>query len=104
MSLFSLFSCSSITFLSTNVIGTSFDFNDQFDQEAKVIVEKNFYMWGMYPDQQVVEIDQEFKQVGYSAISNLVIKEVKIKKKALWMLLTFGMYYPQTYELIAQTN
>ena len=104
LSLFMLISCSSISFKSSNIISTSFDYKDDKQSEVSVEISKPFYMWGSVPSEQVVEVDKVFVSKGFKEISNLEIKEVYTAKKFMWMLATFGMYYPQTFMLSAKAN
>ncbi len=104
LSFLTLISCSSISFKSSNAISTSFDFKDDKESKVSVEISKPFYMWGNVPSEQVVEVDRVFVSKGFSEISNLEIKEIKTTKKFLWMLATFGMYYPQTFIMSAKAN
>mgnify|MGYP003691932763 CR=1 FL=1 len=77
----------------------------QGDPNPKSIeVTKPFYFWGLYPNVQIVDVDREFEAKGFSRVSELKITEIKTTNKILWMALTFGMYYPQTYNLVSSTN
>ncbi len=104
LSWFLFFSCSSVTFLSANNISTSFDYEDSNTSDVRLRIEKDFYMWGLYPREEVVKVDEVFLAQGHNSVSDLVIKEVDTTNKAVWMLFTFGMYYPQSFELTAKVN
>jgi hypothetical protein len=104
LSLVFFISCSSIHFSSHNQIPTSFDYKEDKDLHFSVEVSKPFYMWGMYPNKQTVYVDDLFISEGYKSISHLQIAEVNTNEKVMWMLLTFGMYYPQTYMLSGTLN
>jgi hypothetical protein len=104
LSLTILTSCSSIQFISTNKIPATFEFKDDKSSKVSIEIDRSFFIWGLYPEVQVVKIDDVFEKKGFSSVSDLAIKEVNIRKKALWMFFTFGMYYPQSYKLIAKAN
>ncbi len=99
-----LLGCSSISFLSSNKINTTFDFDDKNTTDVSIDIQKPFYMWGLYPKEHLVKVDEEFQKKGYSSVSDLIIKETETNIKALWMFFTFGMYYPQSFKLTAKVN
>jgi hypothetical protein len=99
-----LISCSSIKFKSSHQISTSFDEREFQTKKVSVEVEKTFYMWGLVPGEQVIEIDKLFSKKGFDSVSSIEIKETKTKSKTLWMFLTLGMYYPQHYSITAKTG
>ena len=91
-------------FSSSNSIPVNLNYKDEHSPEVSLEVTKSFYLWGAYPLVQIVEVDKEFEKKGFRSVSDLRIKEIHTSRKVLWMLFTFGMYYPQTYHLIASTN
>lgn len=99
-----LISCSSISFKSANKISTTFDYKDDKVSTVEVEVKKPFYMWGTVPANQVVEIDNLFISKGFKEVSNIEIQETQTTNKVLWMIATFGMYYPQTFLVSAKAN
>lgn len=102
--LISLFSCSSISFQSSQKVSVTLNERDFQNNEVTILVSKPFYVWGLVPSEHIVEVDKEFYNKGFESVSDLKIKEVKKIEKALWMMFTFGMYYPQSFELYAKTN
>lgn len=95
----SVTSCSSIQFKSSEIISVSFDRDSQVKDKIDVDVEKSFYLWGMIPNQHVVEVDKVFEEKGAFSVSQFSIEEVDTKKKSIWMILTAGLYYPETYRI-----
>lgn len=104
LSLIQIVGCSSIQFSSSNSIPVNLNFKEDLSPEISIEVTKSFYLWGAYPSVQIVEVDKEFEEKGFRSVSDLRIKEIKKNNKFMWMLLTFGMYYPQTFSLLASTN
>ena len=97
--------CSSIQFKSTQETKVSFEFSENVEKnDISLIVTKPFYMWGLMPSAQVVEVDKVFMANGHQHVTDLEIKEVHQNSKALWMFFTLGMYYPQSYKLSARVN
>ena len=92
-----LISCSSIQFKSTEIIPVNFNGDVSETENVTVEVEKSFYLWGMIPSNHSVEVDKVFEEKGADSVSNFSIAEVKTSKKTLWMILSAGLYYPQTY-------
>lgn len=104
LSLTILLGCSSIKFSSSNNIPVTFDYGNNKSSEVSIVISKPFYMWGLVPKKQVVEVDKVFISKGFKEISDLNISEIKTSEKAMWMFFTFGMYYPQSFKLTANVN
>lgn len=102
--LFFLISCSSIRFKSTQNISSTFDVREFQTKKVSVKISKQFYLWGLVPGEQVVEIDKLFKAKGYDSVSSIQIYESDEVKKSIWMFITLGMYYPQSFEILAKTG
>lgn len=99
-----LASCSSIKFHSSDIIPVSLEENVNHKLAVKERIEESFYLWGMIPEQHTVAIDKIFEDKGYLAISDLEIIEVEQKRKFLWMIFSLGLYYPQTFDLVAKST
>ena len=97
-----LISCSSIQFTSSHDIPVSFSHEESHVKDLSVKVSKSFYMWGLVPPEQTVYVDKLFLNEGAKSVASLKIKEIETTQKALWMIVTFGMYYPQSYLLSAE--
>lgn len=104
LSLILLSSCSAVRFSSSNRLPVTMNYSQEDASEVTVDVSRPFYLWGMMPEIQVIDIDKEFAQKGFKSVSDLRIVEVDTNTKFLWMLFTFGMYYPQSFNLIASVN
>lgn len=97
-------SCSSIQFKSSEIIPVHFNKDITDTENVDVEVEKSFYLWGMLPSSHSVEVDKLFEQRGADSVSNFSIAEIKTQKKTLWMILSAGLYYPQTYLVSGNIN
>ena len=97
-------SCSSVQFISSNSLPVDMNYAKGDTTEVSVEVSKDFYLWGKYPEIQKIEVDKIFAMEGFTKVSDLRINEIHTTKKAMWMFFTFGMYYPQSFKLIASTN
>lgn len=104
LSILFLISCSTIKFKSSHTIPVSFDVRDFQTKSVSIEVFKAFYMWGLVPGEQVVELDQLFRKKGFDSVSSIEIKETKRTNKMIWMILTLGMYYPEYYTIEAKTG
>lgn len=98
-SVFLFTSCSTIQFNSSEIIPLNFNNDLATAEDVSVEVEKSFYLWGMIPSKASVEVDKIFEAKGADSVSKISIAEVKPFKKAFWMVLSAGLYYPQTYML-----
>ncbi|MAX66119.1 MAG: hypothetical protein QF441_10240 [Bacteriovoracaceae bacterium] len=104
LSLVILFGCSSIHFQSSHAIPSSFNYENIKGKEVSLKVTEPFYMWGIVPKERIVEVDKVFVKKGFSSVSDIKIKEIDTVKKGLWMFFTFGMYYPQSFEISGYVN
>jgi hypothetical protein len=69
--------------------------NDHFIIEG----EKEFFLWGIYPEAHNVYIDKEFKDHGFRSATKIKITEYQSVKNYLLSYLSFGMYIPKNYVL-----
>lgn len=99
-----LLSCSSIKFKSSDIIPVSLEENENHKLEITERVSRPFYLWGILPGQHVVEVDKVFESKGHVQVSDLEIIEVEQKRKFLWMVLSLGLYYPQTFHLVGKST
>lgn len=68
---------------------------DKFEYQDKV----RFYLWGLYPSENVVKIDLLTRSEGFKSLSKLKIEEYLEWDDWLYMVVTLGMYTPRTYRL-----
>lgn len=98
----SFISCSNINYKVENSADSkadiSFEENINHNEKVNIKIEKEFFLWGFYPNHEI-KVDDVVAKNGYDSISELVIKEEPSKMNVLFTLLTFGVYYPQTYYL-----
>ncbi len=99
-----LISCSNLNFKSSQKISTTFDYKPERTQEVSIKVTKHFYMWGLYPNKHTIDVDKVFLEKGFDSVSDLKINEIKTVDKAVWSVITLGMYYPESYMLVGKTN
>jgi len=97
----SLFGCSTTHFKSKNTIVVSMDKNDEHTQDIEVKVDKEFFLWGLFPKHEVF-IDKELVDSGAETASSVMITNSQSMKNTLWTLFTFGVYYPQTFTINAK--
>lgn len=75
----------------------TFSQNENHTESVSVEIKKYFYLWGLLPSTHSVNIDEVFARKGYKDVSSLEITEIDETKKAMWMVFTFGLYYPNSY-------
>lgn len=100
--LLSLASCSAVQIKSSLSNNSSISFekqNKNHDKSIDVKVTKDFFLWGLVPRQHEIILEKELGNKGYSEVSEFNIIQKNSSIDFLWMVLTFGVYYPQTYHL-----
>jgi hypothetical protein len=97
-------SCTTIHFRSQNSIPVSFEGNPKHRREVSIVGHKQFYFWGLEPEEHEVFIDEEVKKAGYDSISKVIIYEQKNSQDILISFLTFGLYMPRGYTITGFTS
>ena len=92
-------SCSTIHFRSNNTAPVSFAGNAQHQKQVEIIIERDFYFWGIEPEHHTVYLDEEVRKAGYSELSKLIIYEHKAPADIVIRFLTLGIYMPTTYTI-----
>ena len=99
-----LSSCTTIHFRSQNMIPVSFEGNPKHQKEVSIVGHRDFYFWGVEPEEHEVFIDEEVQKAGYDGISKLVVYEHKNPQDILISFLTLGLYLPRGYTITGFTS
>lgn len=99
-----LSSCTTIHFRSKNTVPVSFEGNPQHQKEVSIVGHRDFYFWGVEPDEHEVFIDEEVRAAGYDGISKLIIYEHKNPQDILISFLTLGLYLPRGFTIAGYTS
>jgi len=67
--LFLFSSCTTIHFRSQNSVPISFEGNPKHKREVSIAGHKNFYFWGLEPEEHEVFIDEEVRKAGHDSLS-----------------------------------
>lgn len=94
-----LSSCTTIHFRSNNSVPVSFEGNPKHQKEVSIVGHRDFYFWGVEPDEHEVFIDEEVRKAGFDGISKLIIYEHKNPQDILISFLTLGFYLPRGYTI-----
>ena len=92
-------SCTTIHFRSQNMIPVTFEGNPKHQKEVSIVGHRDFYFWGVEPEEHEVFIDEEVQRAGYDGISKLVIYEHKNPQDILISFLTLGFYLPRGFTI-----
>ena len=96
---FLFISCANTQIKSTNKIPITFTKKDGFEKDINVVVTKEFFLWGMLPSEHELDVDDEIAKKGFNKASELVVHHKNRTSDVVWSLLTFGVYYPQTFQI-----
>jgi len=102
--LVSLVGCTTIHYRSNNSVPVSFEGNPKHVKEVSIVGHRNFYFWGIEPEQHEVYIDEEVRKAGYDGLSKLIVYEQKNPQDILISFLTFGLYLPRGYTITGFTS
>ena len=92
-------SCTTIHFRSNNSVPVTFEGNPKHLKEISIVGHRDFYFWGVEPDEHEVFIDEEVRKAGYDGISKLIIYEHKNPQDILISFLTLGLYLPRGFTI-----
>jgi hypothetical protein len=96
--------CSSIYYKSRGKISVTMDYKGQNQKEVVLNGRKKFYLWGLIPDQHFVYLDEIGDKAGFNSLSSVTIHEPKKFKDMFIALITFGLYIPKEYSILAFTE
>lgn len=99
-----LASCTTIHFRSKGEVPVSFEGNPKHRKEVSIVGQRDFYFWGIEPEEQIVFLDEEVRKAGYDGISKVIIYEQKNPQDMLISFLTFGLYLPRGYTITGFTS
>lgn len=91
--------CSEIQFKTSNKIAHWGQKRTRVYDEFEIEGQRSFYLWGYYPENHVVNIDDELINKGYSYAFDLQIEEYQSLKNFFYGVITLGMYVPRNYVL-----
>lgn len=97
-------SCTTIHFRSNNSVPVTFDGNPQHKKEVTITGKRDFYFWGVEPEEHEVFIDEEVRKAGYDGMSKLIIYEQKNPQDMLISFLTLGLYLPRAFTITGFTS
>lgn len=97
-------SCTTIHFRSNNSVPVTFEGNPNHRKEVSIVGQRDFYFWGIEPEQHEVYVDEEVRKAGYDGISKVIIYEQKNPQDMLISFLTFGLYLPRAYTITGFTS
>jgi hypothetical protein len=86
------------------MIPVTFEGNPEHQKEISIVGHKDFYFWGVEPEEHEVFIDEEVQKAGYDGISKVVIYEHKNPQDILISFLTLGLYLPRGYTITGFTS
>ena len=63
-----------------------------------VDIERDYYLWGLFPKETVIEVDKEVMNVlGVTGLESIQVYEYRSFKNMLISWITFGLYLPTDY-------
>ena len=99
-----LSSCTTIHYRSKGSVPISFEGNPTHQKEVSISGRKDFYFWGIRPDEQEVFLDDEVKRAGLDGLSKVIVYEHKNPQDTLISFLTLGLYIPKGYTITGFTS
>ncbi len=97
-------SCSSLHFKSNGLIIVEIGHHENIDTLFEVSGQRDFYLWGLYPANYDILIDEELAHLGaaHASILKVGLDDKKYWTSMLYQIITFGMYQPVYYSIIAK--
>lgn len=92
-----LTSCSSVRFDSSFENPVTFNKLEKDKIKVSFEVDLDFYIWGLFPGVQAIDLSKEAGLRGYDGLSEITISEKNDTKNWTWPLFSLGLYYPRTF-------
>ncbi|MEI8346947.1 MAG: hypothetical protein WCG27_05745 [Pseudomonadota bacterium] len=93
-------SCTTIHYVSRGLVTVNVSDRAGLPHPFNVEGQRDFYMWGLYPVEHKVVVDQEIHSATHLARpSALSIEEYLSPSNMLFTFITLGMYCPRNYRL-----
>lgn len=99
-----LVGCTTTHYRSKNTVPVTFGGNPEHRKEVTITGQRDFYFWGLSPDNHEVFIDEEVRRAGHDGISKVIIYEQKNPQEILVSFLTFGLYLPRAFTITGFTS
>lgn len=99
-----LIGCTTIHFRSHNTVPVAFSGNPEHRNEVVITGQRDFYFWGITPEEQEVFVDEEVRRAGFDGLSKAIIYEHKNPQQTLISFLTFGIYMPKGFTITGFTS
>lgn len=97
--LFLYSSCSSLHFESSGAFNVDFMARDEAAKELSVEGKKEFFFWGLYPEFQVIKVDQELATIGVNTGGRLQVEEYQTVSGLFLTIVSLGLYHPVYYKI-----
>ena len=92
-------SCTVMNYHSGDHIPVALSYRENHAHVVVVEGQRDFYLWGAYPREHVVLLDEELSGNRVISASNVMIEEYQSGKDWLMSIITFGMYFPLSYRI-----
>lgn len=94
-----LVSCSNMRYISNGSIPTYVGKKEFHHDYFEFQGEKKFFLWGLSPSEQVVELDKIASNQGMVSAANFSIREYQTFGNMLMTFFTLGLITPISYEV-----
>ena len=94
-----LIGCSSVSVINTSNHPVTFTARPGHPEVVEKTFEKQFYLWGLYPENQIIDIGELLDQRGYKSGSSLVLTKQMTIGSLLWPVVSLGFIIPKTFKV-----
>lgn len=96
--------CMTMSYESSSNLYVSANRLKTYDTAVSVEGRRDFYLWGLYPNEHVVNIGTEFNEAGYKNVSGVSIIEETNFLDSFLAIISLGLMIPQSYRLEGYTK
>ena len=94
-----LCSCSHVAIVNTSKHLVTFTARPGHSEIVEKIYEKQFYLWGLYPKKQTIDIGEVLERKDFSSASSLEVKKQMTLGTFLWPVVSLGFVVPKTFKV-----
>lgn len=67
---------------------------DEHGTPVELVVQKEYYLWGIVPESHTVSLDDEFEELGAVGVAKISYEYRQTWSQWFLGVMTFGMYWP----------
>ncbi len=94
-----LSACSRVSVVNNTNRPITFNPRAGHSEKVDILIQKNFYLWGLLPGQHEIDVGEILKEKGQKSASSLIVKKENFFTSYFWPFVSFGIYIPKSFRV-----